>query len=543
MGAGVEGLVCRQVEPDEGGSELELRDYLRVLRRRAWVVVLAVLIAVGSSVALSLAQTPQYAATAQVELQAQRVEDFIDPGGAQRADPARRLQTQLQVIESRRVRDRVLAEIADAPPVKASPVGQTDIVSLRVESPDPVVAQRAADAYAEAYIQHRLDEDQAELARAIEGLQRRVVDVDAQIAAGPAADRTVLERTRNSLIESQQNLESALGLKTGGARVLEFATLPTEPFSPKTVRNALLALVLGAMLGVGLAFLLEYLDDTIKTKEDLERATGLPVIGLIPVMAGAKRDEPAVGSLDDPSSSAAEAYRTLRTSIQFMSFDKPVQVVQVTSASASEGKTTTIANLGVALARAGRQVTVMCCDLRRPRLHKFFGLENDVGFTSVLLRETKLASALQTVDEVPRLTVLASGPVPPNPSELLASKAATEMIAPLTKEERVVLVDSPPVLPVTDAMVISRWADVTLLVCSAGHTRRGEVQRAVELLQRVGAPIVGTVLNGVKNKAGYGYDYRYQYQHYQLSPNGNGPGPNGEHQRSRRKRLREIREG
>ncbi|MEW6154494.1 MAG: polysaccharide biosynthesis tyrosine autokinase [Actinomycetota bacterium] len=526
------------MEADGSGSDIELREYLRVLRHRAWILVLLAVIAVASSVALSRSQTPMYAATAELRLQPRGSEQLFDSQVGPRFDATRAIQTEIRVIESRPVRERVRRDLPDAPAVSASAVSQTDIVLLRVESADPGLAAAAANAYAQGYIDHRREAEVADLASAITELEKSIAELDTQIAGAPESSRLALGNARNALLETRQDLILSSRVKTGGAQIVQDAVVPSGPFSPQPIRTAAVALVLGLLLGVGLVFLLDYLDDTIKTKDDLERASGLPVIGLIPEVAGTRRDQPTVQSLDDPSSSAAEAYRTMRTSVQFMGFDKPVKVIQVTSPSSAEGKTTTIANLGVALARAGRQVTVMCCDLRRPRLHKFFEMDNDVGFTSVLLRETTLASALQPVDELPRLTVLASGPVPPNPSELLASKSATEMISPLTVEERLVLVDSPPVLPVTDALVISRWADVTLLVCSAGVTRRGEVQRAVELLQRVGAPVVGAVLNGVKKKAGYGYDYRYHYRPHELSSNGV-----GEHQTSRRERRRERRAG
>lgn len=508
---------------------------MRVLRRRAWVVVTAILVTVVGSVALSQLQTPMYAATSRIELKEASLTDRFDFPTGQRVDPVRRLDTQVRVIESRAVQARVLENLPGAPPVSASGVGQTDLIDLRVESEDPVLAQAAADAYAEAYLAHSLEEDQAEITRVITGLEERIAQIEDQIAAESASERRTLESTRDTLLEIREDLRSSFGLETGGARVLEQALLPSSPFSPQPLRNAILAFVLGSILGVGLAFLVEYLDDSVRTKEDIERASGLPAVGLIPEVAAARELlDPGVISLEEPTSAAAEAYRTLRTSVQFMGFDKPLRVIQVTSPSAAEGKTTTVANLAVALARAGREVTVVCCDLRRPRLHQLFGLDNEVGFTSVLLRDATLADALQRVPGLSRLTVLTSGPVPPNPAELLSSQRAAEVLAELQGGERLVLVDSPPVLPVTDALVISRAADVTLMVCSATGTRKGEAARAVEMLQRVGAPIVGTVLNGVKHSSRYGYDYRNHYRPYAVDVEGKASNGNGARTHGRR---------
>jgi non-specific protein-tyrosine kinase len=191
--------------------------------------------------------------------------------------------------------------------------------------------------------------------------------------------------------------------------------------------------------------------------------------------------------------------------------DEPIHCLQVTSASAAEGKTTTIANLAVVLARAGeRQVVVVDCDLRRPRLHEFFDLPNVVGFTSVMLGEVPLSRALQSIDAEKGISVLTSGPVPSHPSELLASRRSGEVLAALRSEGALVLIDTPPVLPVTDALVVSRWADAILLVSAAGITTKKQVHRALELLNQVEAPLVGSVMNQAPTDgSGYGYAGRY----------------------------------
>jgi non-specific protein-tyrosine kinase len=299
----------------------------------------------------------------------------------------------------------------------------------------------------------------------------------------------------------------------GGANLLTAARAPSRPVKPTPVRNGILALGVGLALGTGLALLFELLDDSIKSKEDLERVVGpLPTLGLIPAIPSWRdREEAVVVSRSDPASPATEAYRTLRTNIQFMGLDHPMRTVQITSCNASEGKTTTIANLGVALARAGQRVIVVCCDLRRPRLNEFFGVPNAVGFTSVLLGDVPLSAALQPAPGEQRLVVLPSGPLPPNPSELLSSKRTIELITALQANSDVVLLDSPPVLPVTDAAVLAARVDATILVATARSTTRKEAARAAELLRQVDAPLVGTVLNGVGDDSGYGYAYKYEY--------------------------------
>src|SRR5205823_2030092 len=337
-------------------------------------------------------------------------------------------------------------------------------------------------------------------------LQKQIDDINARI--NTAADPQKIQLTNqlrpqlDSLVSQQALYKNRLGeiqvastVQSGGASVVTPASVPTSPVKPKPLRNAVLALFGGVIIGIGLAFLFEYLDDTIKSKADLERAAhGAQTIGMVPFVGGWKtREEPRVVSVTDPGSAAAESYRAVRTSIQFLGLERNLKVFQFTSPQASEGKTTTLANLGVALARAGYRVALVCCDLRRPRIHDFFGLSNAVGFTSVLLGEVPLSVAAQPVPEVDNLSVGASGPLPHNPSELLSSPRAAEVFGALGREYDIVLVDSPPVLPVTDAAVLSAWVDATILVATSGTTTKRGLARAVELLRQVDAPVVGTV--------------------------------------------------
>ncbi|MBW3558053.1 MAG: polysaccharide biosynthesis tyrosine autokinase, partial [Actinobacteria bacterium] len=308
-------------------------------------------------------------------------------------------------------------------------------------------------------------------------------------------------------------------LKSGGAQLVTPAVAPTSPVRPTPRRNAVVALAVGLMLGVGVAFLREYLDDSIKGKEDVERAApGVPILGLIPELKTWKDPKDSfVVSLTDPHSHATEAYRSLRTSVQFLGLDRKIKIVQMTSPSQAEGKSTTIANLAVGLASAGQRVVLVDADLRRPRIHAFFGLPNDVGFSSILIGDTTLGQAMQQVRSVSRLYLLASGPIPPNPSEMLASRRSGELLRSLAEHVDVVLIDSPPVLPVTDATVLANTVDATLLVVNATRTKQAQLRRAVELLGNVQAPLAGVVVNGVGGNVfdgyayGYGAGYRYAY--------------------------------
>ncbi len=564
--------------PDDD-DELELRDYLVVLRWR-WITVVATVVATTVvALAVSFLQTPVYEASATLLLQSRASEQIFAPESPTQARAGSSdVLTEIGVMESRSVRQAVAEELGRPVEVSIQAEGATDLVTISAESTEAAEAALIANTYAEVYITSRRQQLVADLQIAIDQVQAKITDFEGQLddvdqpladldtainAAGSLVEAQRLQDQRDrlqdqvederSLIESQQGpyitqlgqLQLATNLtQTGGAQIVGRAEEPTEPIRPTPLRNGALALVVGAILGVGLAFLREHLDDTIKTKDDLQQITqGTSVLGLIPSVESWKdRTSSLVVSLTDPDSSAAEAYRSLRTAVQFIGLDHPLKVIQFTSPNASEGKTTTLANLAVALARAGQRVVVVCCDLRRPRVHEFFGLEAEPGFTSVLLGETPFSTALQAVKGEGDCALLAAGPSPPNPSELLSSRRTEEVITMLKNECDVVLIDTPPVLPVTDALVVSRLVDATIVVATAGRTTRKELHRAIEMLHQVSAPLVGTVLNGVEPGAVYGSGNRYNTYYRKVEPqtdeddefegggnsarvNGNGAGP------------------
>lgn len=527
--------------PQEAPAELSLRDYLEVLRRRRSAVALSVAVVLGLALLLSYLQTPRYAATAKLLLKQRSADSLFESRAQAYVDPARSVDTEIEVIKTDPVRDLVRQRIGNAPPVLVRSVGKTDLVTIRAESTDPSRTAVVANAYANAYIDYRRKQAFDELSAASEEVQTKITEIQAQIdslgsttANLPACvdDRTTPEacnqrataqatvtQRRTTLISQlglfQQRLDQLQvdsALARGGAQLVTPASTPLQPFAPSPIRNGVLAVILGLMLGVGVAFLIDHLDDSIKAKDDFERAVpGVGVLGLVPLVPDWKsKAESRVVSLSEPNSPTAEAYRTLRTSIQFLGIDRQVRLVQVTSASAQEGKSTTLANLAVAFASSGLRTIAVCCDLRRPRLHEFFHVNNEVGFTSVLLGNVALSKALQPVPGQDRLFVLASGPLPPNPAELLSSSRTADLLRNLASQADIVLIDSPPVLPVTDALILSQRVDTTVLVSSAGTTTRKAAARAVEMLRQVNAPLVGAVLNGVTEEGGYGtYASRY----------------------------------
>jgi succinoglycan biosynthesis transport protein ExoP len=513
------------------GNEGDLRHYLRVLRRRKWTVAFASLTVVAAAVVASLLQTPLYASRAEVLLRPDPEEGALaDPES--RREVARAIPTEIRLLQSNPVRDRVRAKLGFAPTVTVKQVDNTEFLAVRAEHAHAATAAAIANAYAEEYIDYRRDQAVDALVAVSDRLQAQIAadqrEIDALTASlaavrpgepltpdqqRQASQRETLQRRVASNEQTLADTQARAEVASGQAQLVRPAAVPDEPFRPTPVRTGLLALGIGLTFGLGLAFLVDYLDDSLKTIDDIGRvARNLPVLGTIPLVPSWKdRRRAVLVSLDDTKSLPSEAYRTVRTSVQFLGLDRPLRTLQVTSAGAHEGKTTTLANLAVTLAHAGQRVVAVCCDLRKPRLHEFFRLPNAIGFTSVLLGDVPLSSALQRVKGVPGLSLLASGPPPPNPSELVGGARAAEVLTALAATFDVVLVDCPPVLPVTDAAALSRRVDATLLVATAGTTTTKALGRAVELLRQVEAPLIGTVLNGVGAESGYGYGYGYGY--------------------------------
>lgn len=488
-----------------------------LLRRRKWPLVISVLLGVAAAAALPLLQKPSYRGTADVVLHLQNNDLLFDVNAAQQsADPARVVPTEIRVLESQEVRAAAHDKLGFLPPpVTASAVAQTDVIEVAAKASTPERALDIAKAYANAYIELRRKQAVDNLLAAGQQVQAKVADIQKQIDAATGPQKDSLIQAQALFKQRLDQLQVDAALKTGGAEVVSPIRGATARVNARPVRTVAAGLAVGLAVGIGIAFLLEQFDESLKAKEDLERfAPGLPVLGLIPAVDGWRATDGAVVvSLREPESHAAEAYRTLRTVIQFIGQDKPMQVIQVTSPSSQEGKSTTIANLGTAIARTGQRVIIMCCDLRRPRLHEFFGLDNQIGFTSVLRGDTPLATALQKVPQQHGLLVLASGPEPSNPAELLSSPRVKQVFESIRSVADVVLVDSPPVLPVTDALVLSGLVDGIVLVAAAGVTSGREFARATELLHQVEAPLIGAVLNGVIGSEYNGYGDKYYPRH------------------------------
>lgn len=308
---------------------------------------------------------------------------------------------------------------------------------------------------------------------------------------------------------SEQFMETVkLKMKVENVQIIDKAPIPQNPVSPRKTLNMAIGAVLGFMIGVFLTFLLEYLDNTFKSAEDIEKTLGLSVLGAIPEISSKGKDTIVKSN---PKSPISEAFRTMRTNIQFTNIDKDIKTIAITSSTPGEGKTTVVSNLAISIAQEGKKVLIVDCDLRKPRVNKVFDMTNTLGLTSVLMDANSIKGATNETG-IKGLSIITSGPIPPNPSELLSSKKMKNFLEAVKDEFDMVILDTPPIGLVTDAAILSNSIDGTILVVKAGATEVGQVEYGKELLEKVNANIIGVVLNNLSIKdAKYG---NYQYQQY-----------------------------
>jgi Mrp family chromosome partitioning ATPase len=513
-----------------------LHDYLRVVRRRKWVVVQITLLLPLAAVAFSLHQQRLYEASADVLLSSESAAATVSgtslTGLSQ--EPERITQTQARVARMPEVvrdaiqqvsgADLTVTDLLAESSVSNSPA--TDVLTFSVTSPDATLATKLANAYAQSYSAYRQQLYTDSIERALADVERRLGQLDRAGAvledgggnAGLGA-LTSYGSLYTILVDRQQTLESMQALQPSVASVLREAdgAVLTQP---KTLRNGALGLVLGLVLGLAIVFLWEALETRARTAEEISaRLGGLPLLGRLPRPPKRLRRAEKLVMLEEPASVRAEAFRTLRANLDFMTLDRDVRTIMVTSALEQEGKSTTLANLAVAFARAGKRVVLVDLDLRHPVLARFFGLAGP-GLTQVALGHIPLEEALTQIvvtdAPTPRrrvalrrrggngnshltrelvgvLEVLPSGPIPPDPGEFVSSPALGKVLLALRERADVVLVDAPRALRVGDVIALSSRVD-GIVVVSRAKVRRQTLAELSRLLAMVRTPVLGVVV-------------------------------------------------
>jgi succinoglycan biosynthesis transport protein ExoP len=451
---------------------MELSDYVRVLRKR-WISIVAfLLVGVAAAAGATILTGPKYEASSLVFV-------YVQSGGSV-GDLAQGSSFAQSQVAS-------YAEIVSTPRVLDSAITSLDLDTTAERLAESVFASAPTGTVnIEITVTRDSAAEAANIANAVTSSFRQVVE---EITAPTTG------------LESQVSVS-----------VLREAAVPDLSVSPNVPLNLVLGLIVGLSAGLLVSVLREVLDTRIRGERDVNSVTTAPIIG------GISYDPNAISRplivQDDPQSVRAEAFRTLRTNLQFLEVEAGAKSFAVTSSLPSEGKTTTAVNLAIAVADAGAQVVVIDADLRRPKVASYMGLEGAVGLSDVLIARASIADVLQPWGRG-NLMVLPAGAVPPNPSELLGSRAMASLLRELESEFDVVIIDLPPLLPVTDAALVSKFTRGALVVVAAGRTKKAELSSAIAALENVGAPVAGLILTMLPAKGPDAYGYgRYGYGGY-----------------------------
>jgi tyrosine-protein kinase len=509
-----------------------LPDYFRVIRRRKWIIAGCVVILPLIALLLSSRQQKIFQGSSEVYLSSQNLASALTntPELTGFQDPERFAQTQADLASVPEVASRVCRHVnwPDCAPlvllknseVEAKP--NVDLLEFRVRNSDSKLAAQLATEYARQFRIYRREIDTEALKNALAKLQERIKQLEST-RGGPDSQLYA------SLVDKEQQLRLIEALQTSNAFVVRPATAAAQ-VQPKTTRNVILAVMFGLAFGLLFAFLWEALDTRLRSADEITERLRLPLLGRIPRPRRADQRAQRLTMIEDPNSIQAEAFRMLRTNIDFVNLERGAKTIMVTSALEQEGKSTTIANLAVAMAKAGRHVVLVDLDLRRPFVGRFFRLDGRPGVTDVVLGNVALEEALVELP-IARgkgesvlegggngaraegvLEVLPSGPTPPNTGEFVGTRSLARIIEALRDRGDVVLIDAPPVLHVGDAMALSAVVDAMLVVTRLRIVRRSTIDELMRLLDTTPAAKLGFVITDADLGEDYGVSYYYKYR-------------------------------
>jgi non-specific protein-tyrosine kinase len=508
--------------------------YLLLLRRWIWLMVLCAFVAAGTTYLLSKRIVPVYQASTLVFINEAPSNKGVDLNVIQTSE--RLAKTYAQIMTTRPVLEGTVERLGlelnlDAleRSISVQPLADTQLMVVKVENNDPERAAKIANTLvAEFSEQNRSDQVQrfsaskenmeAELAR----LSERILEVNTSLSnlgetpeANAQRDRleaslAQYRQSYTSLLQSYEQLRLTEAQSISTILQKEPAYPPRSPIRPRTMRDTALAAVIGLLLGFGIAVLFEALDDTLRNGEDISHQLGIKVLGVI---ANYPADENCPITVRLPRHPVVEAYRSLRTNLQFAGTENPLRTIVVTSPTPEDGKSTIATNLALVLAQSGRKTFLIDADLRRPKIHKFFGLENNDGLGEMFIRPRLVLNGNLKPVETRNISVLTAGRLAPNPAELLESARMEELLAAVKEQYDVGVIDTPPVLAVTDASVLAPKVDGVLLVVRPGITKKEAAKQAIAELRHVGANVLGVVLNGVdiRHSRYYRYSKNYYY--------------------------------
>jgi polysaccharide biosynthesis transport protein len=487
---------------------------LRMLRRRIGVVLLCAVLLPAAALVFSLAQEKEYSATASLLFRDPQLDQklFGSTVFAPSTDPAREAATNaklasLEVVAARtsKALGGQLAPSEISSQIAVEPAGQSDVVSITATDHDPAFAAKLANLFAREFIAFRRDADRSKIASAQDLVQQ-------QITRLTPSERNTAQGT--ALRQRAEQLQILAALQTGNAELVQPANVPSSPSSPKTVRNVAIALILGLLIGCGLAVLLERLDRRLKDPQQVSDLYGRPVIGAVPESREIGRTDQG---FEDLPTNEAEPMRMLRANLRYFNVDREVRSVLVTSAAPGEGKSTVAKHLASAAASTGESVLLLEADLRRPTLKTRLRLSGETGLSQVLAGTRSLRSCIEEVDvagsggERRTMSVLASGPIPPNPTDLIESDRMRQVLKAVGAKYDLVVIDTPPTSVVSDAIPLVKSVDGVLVVSRLGKTTRDSSIHLRNQLNNLGAYVLGVVVNSVTRGGSHGYGYGYGY--------------------------------
>lgn len=517
---------------------VNLRRQLLVVRHWLWLIIAATVL--GGSISYVVSSNLPRVYEGRTTLIVGQSLTSADPNYNQILASQRLSQTYAQLATTTPILDRVIQRVGLGvtaqelrPDVSAQAPRDSTLITVTATNGDPNVAAAIANAVAEELIlaspavQGRVGEDDDFIQEQLAATKRQVEAVQGELEALlEMPSRTAEQEQQVELLQARvitlrqtyaQLLSSSPGSGASLLRVVDPAIAATEPASPRVLVNTLLAALFGLAAALALAFVLEHLDDTIKSPDDVQEIAGVPTLGVIAQVKSARKkgaDRHVLATLLTPRSPVAEAFRTLRTNLDFASVDTPLRRLLITSAEPGEGKSTIAANIAVAFAQAGKKVILIDADMRRPSVHQLFEVPNSHGLTTLLRANEPGAGAVAHVTQEAGLRLITTGPLPPNPAELLGSERMRVLMSRLANEADLIVIDSPPLHAVTDAAVVARAVDGVVLVTQPGTTKRAALAQAKEALDRVGARVLGVVLNQVTDRSAAGYYYRYDGDYY-----------------------------
>jgi tyrosine-protein kinase len=500
--------------PPPDGSFFDLHDYVQVVKRRWKLILLITTVAVLLSIVYTSLQPSVYTATSEV-LVREPLAGATVPLSTQPLNVENERQIMLSFPVATLVAERL--ELDESPQrllqrIEVTIPKDADVLQVRFQHTVPQIAAQGAQAFTQAYLDYKTQQAQQMLDERTTAINGKIQDLE-----DAGASQAVIAPFNQALLAIQSTTVDP-------GQILVDAQTPGAPTSPNLALNIVLALLAGLFVGLVAAFVRERLDDRLRGRSDLEETINAPVMTMIPtVPTWRERSAPYLVTLEAPRSPAAEAYRTLRTSILVGAAHAGIKSIMVVSAVAGEGKTTTASNLAITLAQADKRVVLISADLRRPRLHEFFGLGSaERGLSEVLEGDRRAWESMRS-GKVDNLWIMSSGKQSQQPTELLQSEAMRELLIDQREVVDFILLDCPPVLAVADALVLAPMVDAVIYVADAKSTPRGAVLQARAQLDQVGARILGAVLNEVEATTGYAYYGQYAYAgERDGQPTGNG---------------------